>query len=221
MTKEKFLEAKIKKSSVPVLYGKIAAKYDLWAGITESRASRRCLELANIQNGESVLEVAVGTGLAFAEILALNPAGRNEGIDITEEMLERARERAKGSGTVNYRLSLGDAYNLDYGDSTFDVLVSNYLFDLLPECDFPVVLAEFKRVLRPGGRLVLTNMARGEHWYQGIWEIVYRINPSLMGGCRGVSLLPYVRDAGFQETKKELFSQNTFPSEVVYGIKPG
>jgi len=62
------LDAKIEKSRVAAIYRKIAPSYDLWAWLTESRARDRCLELADIQDGESVLEVAVGTGLAFEQI---------------------------------------------------------------------------------------------------------------------------------------------------------
>jgi ubiquinone/menaquinone biosynthesis C-methylase UbiE len=120
----------------------------------------------------------------------------------------------------NYRLNLGDAYNLEYEDDSFDILINNYMFDLLPEGDFTTVLTEFKRVLRPGGRLVLVNMAKGERWYNFIWEIVYRISPASFGGCRGIYLLPYVESMGFKQVKREFISQMTFPSEVVYAIKP-
>jgi ubiquinone/menaquinone biosynthesis C-methylase UbiE len=218
--KKKILEAKIKKRVVPKLYKNIAPKYDRWAKLAESRARNRCLELANIQDGESVLEVAVGTGLAFSDILKLNPGGKNEGIDITEEMLARARKKAEQSGASNYRLLVGDAYNLEYPDSAFDVLINNYMFDLLPEDDFPTVLGEFKRVLRPGGRLVMVNMTKGEHWYNFLWEMLYRINPAAFGGCRGVYLPPYLESMGFKEIEREFISQITFPSEVVYGVKP-
>ncbi len=218
--KKKILEAKIKKRSVPKLYRNIAPKYDKWAKLAESKARKRCLELANIQNGESVLEVAVGTGLAFSEILKLNPGGRNEGLDITEEMLIRARKKAEKLGASNYRLEVGDAYNLEHGDNTFDVLVNNYMFDLLPESDFADVLREFKRVLRSGGRLVMVNMTKGEHWYNFIWETLYRINPAAFGGCRGVYLPPYLESVGFKNIQREFISQITFPSEVVFGIKP-
>ena len=218
--KKEILEARIKKHVVPKLYKNIAPKYDRWAKLAESRARNRCLELANIQDGESVLEVAVGTGLAFSEILKLNPAGMNEGVDITEEMLARARKKAEELGVSNYRLLVGDAYNLEYPDSTFDALINNYMFDLLPEDDFPTVLGEFKRVLRPGGRLVMVNMTKGEHWYNFFWEMLYRINPAAFGGCRGVYLPPYLESVGFTEIEREFISQITFPSEVVYGVKP-
>ena len=218
--RKKILEARIRKNDVPTVYAKIAPKHDMWGKVAESKARNRCLELANIQNREAVLEVAVGTGLAFEEILKANPDGRNEGVDLSEEMLIRAKARAEASGMKNYGLNLGDAYNLEYEDNAFDILINNYMFDLLPEGDFTTVLTEFKRVLRPGGRLVLVNMAKGERWYNFIWEIVYRISPASFGGCRGIYLLPYVESMGFEEVKREFISQMIFPSEVIYGIKP-
>ena len=210
------LQAKVKKDDVAGVYRKIAPSYDLWGRLTESKARDRCLQLAAIQDGEDVLEVAVGTGLAFEKILELNPSGRNEGIDLTEAMLERAEEKAARSGRRNYRLRVGDAYNLDFPDDSFDVLVNNYMFDLLPESDFGRILAEFRRVLRPGGRLAMVNMTNGEHWYNGLWERIYRIRPALLGGCRSVSLLEYLDESGYTALRREYVSQMTFPSEVVY-----
>ena len=211
-------DALLEKDRVPDTYRKIARIYDLWAWLTESKARDRCLALAAIRDGEDVLEVAVGTGLAFEKILAANPSGRNEGIDLTEAMLIRAASRAAKSGSSNYRLEVGDAYDLDFADNSFDVVVNNYMFDLLPQQDFPKVLEEFKRVLRPGGRLAIVNMAKGERWYNGIWERIYRINPALLGGCRGVSLLSQIEACGFKQTRREYISELTFPSEIVIGV---
>ena len=211
-------DALLEKDRVPDTYRKIARIYDLWAWLTESKARDRCLALAAIRDGEDVLEVAVGTGLAFERILAANPSGRNEGIDLTEAMLIRAASRAAKSGSRNYRLEVGDAYDLDFADNSFDVVVNNYMFDLLPQQDFPKVLEEFKRVLRPGGRLAIVNMAKGERWYNGIWERIYRINPALLGGCRGVSLLSQIEACGFKQTRREYISELTFPSEIVIGV---
>ena len=214
------LEAKLDKNRVAEVYRRIAPTYDLWAWLTETKARDRCLEIAAIQDGEDVLEVAVGTGLAFEKILASNPSGRNEGIDLTEAMLARARKKARRSGSQNYHLQVGDAYDLDFPDESFDVLINNYMFDLLPERDFSTVLAEFRRVLRPGGRLAMVNMTQGVRWYNGTWERAYRINPALLGGCRGVTLLPLLTECGFSQTSREYVSQMTFPSEIVYGTAP-
>ncbi len=214
------INAQIEKKQVPVIYRKIAPTYDAWAWLTERKARERCLELAAIRDGEDVLEVAVGTGLAFEKILAANPSGNNEGIDLTAEMLQRAEKRAARTGSDNYRLRVGDAYDLDFPNDSFDVLLNNYMFDLLPEQDFLTVLDEFKRVLRPGGRLAMVNMTIGENWYNGLWQRIYRINPALLGGCRGVSLLALLQRCGFSHTSRHYMSQFTFPSEVVYGVAP-
>ncbi len=211
-------DAHIKKSRVAEIYRKVAPSYDLFARLTETRAHNLCLELAAIQDGEAVLEVPVGTGLAFEKILSANPSGRNEGIDLTEAMLIRAERRATKSGSDNYRLRVGDAYDLDFPDNDFDVLVSNYLFNLLPQQDFGAVLNEFKRVLRPGGRLVMINMTKGEHWCNDGWDWLYRIKPAWIGACRGVLILPHVQASGYSQINREYVSQLTFPSEVLYAV---
>lgn len=94
------------------------------------------------------------------------------------------------------------------------------MFDLLPEEDFPRVLAEFRRVLRPGGRLVLVNMTKGERPQHRLAEAVHRFNPALMGGCRGVALEPFVRAAGFEVVRREVAVQLTFPSEIISASRP-
>lgn len=213
------LEAKLSKQQVRDVYANKAAVYDIWGKLTESKAQQRCIEVAAIRDGETVLEVAVGTGLTFQRILQKNPSGINEGLDLTEAMLAEARQKAGLTNATNYRLRVGDAYQLDFAEATFDLLINNYMFDLLPEEDFGQVINEFKRVLKPGGRMVLVNMARNGRWYNKFWETVYRIQPAWMGGCRGVSMLEYVQAAGFQQTSREFISQMTFPSEIIYGVK--
>lgn len=213
-------DAQIEKAQVSEVYRKIAPIYDWWAWLTETKARDRCLELAAIRDGENVLEVAVGTGLAFEKILHANPSGHNEGIDLTEAMLSRADSKATKTALHNYRLSVGDAYALEFPDHSFDVLINNYMFDLLPQQDFVAVLEEFKRVLRPGGRLALVNMTMGTRWYNGLWEHIYRISPALLGGCRSVALFPFLENCGFSKIRREYVSQMTFPSEILCAVAP-
>ena len=212
--------ATMKKNRVAALYGNMAPSYDLFARLTETKAHELCLDLASIRDGESVLEVPVGTGLAFEKILSINPTGRNEGIDLTEAMLRRAEKRASKAGFDNYRLRVGDAYQLDFADNDFDVLISNYLFNLLPQEDFGTVLEEFRRVLRPGGRLLMSNMTKGQHWCNDGWDWLYRFKPAWIGACRGLLLLPHVEASGFTHTKREYVSQLTFPSEIIFAVAP-
>jgi ubiquinone/menaquinone biosynthesis C-methylase UbiE len=213
------LEAKLSKERVPEVYAEKARFYDLWGIFTESKAQKRSLEIANIQDGESILEVAVGTGLTFARVLKQNPSGWNEGVDLTEAMLAKAKEKAAQSGTTNYHLQLGDAYDLAYENGRFDLLINNYMFDLLPKADFPQVLSEFHRVLKPGGRLLLVNMAKGKRWYNHIWENLYKRNETSMAGCRGVAMADPLETNGFTVSHHEYISQMTFPSEIILARK--
>lgn len=211
--------ARLPHTAVTQTYSRIAPIHDLLAVVVEPKARRLGLQWLAVQDGETVLEVAVGTGLSFPYLLTSNPSGQTEGIDLTPAMLRRAERRAKQTGLANYRLQLGSAYALPFGDNTFDALINSYMFDLLPETDFVTVLSEYHRVLKPGGRLVQMHMTLGTHWYNQLWELLYRIHPPLLGGCRGITVAPFYSKAGFHEVRRATISQWTFASEVLFGQK--
>ena len=178
------MQVTLDKDQVVGAYRRIAPIYDLWSCLTESKSHDLCLELAAIDNGERILEVAVGTGRLFARVVGQNPDGTNVGVDLSPAMLAKARHRLRASGARNVELRKGDAYELADDAAAFDLLLCTYMFDLLPERDFHIVLAEFSRVLSPGGRLVLVNMTRGGGWTDGLWRGLYRLRPALLGGCQ-------------------------------------
>jgi ubiquinone/menaquinone biosynthesis C-methylase UbiE len=208
------VDARLSQDEVQDVYNRIAWFYDLWGTLTESHARQRGIALAGIQDGERVLEVAVGTGLMMAEVVRRNPNGLNVGIDISEGMLRKARVRVKHI-TGNVELKQGSAYTIPYPTGTFDLLINGYMFDLMPFAAIPQILAEFKRVLKPGGRLVLTNMTEGEQWGSRFYEWLYRQWPALMGGCRGVMLAGPLEQAGYQVMVREYQQQFLFPSEII------
>ena len=207
------------KRDVVAVYTRAAPGYDVWARLTETRARRLVLDVAAIRDGEDVLEVAVGTGLLFAELLGRNPHGQNTGVDLTEAMLAQARRKAERTGLANWRLQIGDAYALAYADASFDAVVNSYMFDLMPDSDFAGVLAEFNRVLRPGGRLAIATLAPSSGLIYRLWKSLYRVNPRWVGGCRGVAVSQAVQDAGFRIERRERVSQLTMVTEVLRAIK--
>ena len=79
-----------KTKSVQKAYSQVAWTYNLWSRLTESKAAEKVFELAEIQNGENILEVAVGTGIVFEEIVKCNPDGKNVGMDLSPGMLAKA-----------------------------------------------------------------------------------------------------------------------------------
>lgn len=212
--------AAVPQSQIPSVYDRIAPVYDFWGWFTERRARARALELAAVRDGESVLEVAVGTGLAFRELVRANPHGRTHGIDISPGMLARAERKVRPL-PGQWHLGHGSALALPFPDAAFDLLLNNYMFDLLSVPEIARALVEFRRVLRPGGRLVLVNMTHGESAATRLFEAAYRLSPRLMGGCRGVRLAPLLARFGFCLSRpREFIAESFFPSEVLLAERP-
>lgn len=213
------LDAVVPQSEIGPLYDGISRFYDVWGKLTESKARERALELADVKDGSTVLEVAVGTGLMFEQIVRQNPGGRNIGVDLSKGMLDKARRRLSRSGESNYSLDMGNAAALEIGSETVDVLVNNYMFDLMAFEEIGAVLEEFWRVLKPGGRLVLVNMTKGRGFGDGVYDWFYRLSPKAMGGCRGVELSGRLERHGFRVETREYVRQMLFPSEVILAWK--
>jgi ubiquinone/menaquinone biosynthesis C-methylase UbiE len=211
--------AQIPQDEIARLYDGIAWFYDAWAALTETRARKRALELARVRDGQSILEVAVGTGAAFAELVRRNPAGKNTGIDLSPKMLAKAARRMQMLPHASYLLEIASAYALPVDSGSVDLLMNNYMFDLIAYQDMDRVLAEFRRVLKPGGQLVLVNMTIGEKAGSGIYAFLYRLSPRLMGGCRGVRLADRLGRNGFEVDSREYCQQMLFPSEVISARK--
>ncbi len=165
------------------------------------------------------MEVAFGTGLNLVEVLKRNPGGWVQGIDVSKKMLEKARKRITRTGQENYNLRLCDCRHLPFDSGTFDVLMTQYLLDILPVGDFIPMLVEFKRVLKQGGRIILVHMTKGEKWAQRIYEEIYKLKLPLLAGCRGVMARPFLEKAGFRNFQREYVAQLGFPSEVICGRK--
>jgi len=216
----RFGEVKLSKEDVRHIYARVSGIYDLWSFLTESKAVGRAVQIANIKNGETILEVAVGTGYLFQRIVSINRSGKNFGIDLSPEMLRNAKKRLASKRIHNYDLKVADAYSLPYPDKTFDLIMNSYMFDLLPEEDFPSVLNEFRRVLKPGGTTVITSMTHGRKWYSRFWGWLLHKAPTILGGCRPISLEEDIDKAGFINIHIEYISQFTFPSLIVYAEKP-
>ncbi|MGA2360781.1 MAG: methyltransferase domain-containing protein [Terriglobales bacterium] len=216
---EDTLDARVSQEEIGNVYDKLAPLYDIWGKLTESRARDRAIDLAAIEGGQSILEVAVGTGLAFYEIVKRNPNGCNVGIDLSSGMLEKAKRRLRELSGANYSLNIGTAFDLPSQTESVDVLVNNYMFDLIPYEDMDKVLAEFRRALKIGGRLILVNMTEGVTLGSRLYDFIYKLWPRAMGGCRGVRLADRLEQHGFTVKVREYYQQMLVPSEVILAQK--
>ena len=213
-------EAPLAQTEIPALYDSLAPIYDSWAFFTESKARKRAVELSGLRDGEAVLEVAVGTGLMFEQIVRRNSHGENLGIDLSEGMLQKARERLAGHASGgSYELRKGNALDLHVEDGSIDLLMNSYMFDLLSSQDTDTVLDEFARVLNPGGRMVIVNMTHGRSRASRVYEIISRRFPRSAGGCRGVQLANTIAQHGFEIDSVEYLQQCLFPSEIIAAHK--
>jgi phosphatidylethanolamine/phosphatidyl-N-methylethanolamine N-methyltransferase len=137
---------------VEAVYEKLAKVYDLTFGPTLHPGRLQAIQRMNIQPGERVLEVGVGTGIN----LSLYPTDAAiTGIDFSEPMLEKARERASRKDMRHTRLLQMDAADLKFADDSFDIVYAPYLISVVPD---PIGVAqEMRRVCRPGGRIIILN----------------------------------------------------------------
>jgi len=96
-------------------------------------------------------------------------------------------------------------------------LYNSYMLDLIPLADLPIVLGEFKRVLKTGGHMVLVNFSKKDN-SPVFYEKLYRMNPYLWGGCRPVLMESFVTEAGFGEVSRE-WRGGILPAEIIYAVK--
>jgi len=142
----------IDRQMVTKVYGRWAPVYDLVFGAVFEQG-RRAAIAASERVGGRILEVGVGTGISLPYY---SDDSRIFGIDISEEMLSKARRRVVDMHLHNVeRLAVMDAERLDLPDASFDVVVAQYVVNTVPHPE--AALDEFARVLKPGGEIVILN----------------------------------------------------------------
>ena len=158
------------------------------------------LRHADLRRGETVLDLGCGPGLeAMAVARVVGPEGRIIGVDMTPQMIEAARERAAEQGAGNTEFLLGDIEALPLPEATADVVISNCVINLAP--DKAAVFAEMYRVLKPGGRFVVSDVVS-----EGNLPDSIRNNPELWAGCVAGAIdrdayLDVIRATGFQQVR--------------------
>lgn len=168
--------------------------------------------LAGLKPGETVLDLGSGAGIdCFLAAKKVGPTGRAIGVDMTPDMIDRARENARKSGVANVEFRLGEIENLPVADKTVDVIISNCVVNL--STDKPRVFREAFRVLRPGGRLMVSDLALKRPLPEEIRTSVEAYVACIAGAMVKDDYLSAIRDAGF--TKVEVVSEKTFPAELV------
>lgn len=151
---------------------------------------------ADVQPGETVLDLGSGAGIdAFLASREVGPTGHVIGVDMTPSMISRARENAAKGGYDNVEFRLGEIENLPVADASVDVIISNCVINLSP--DKPRVFAEALRALKPGGRLVVSDLVLTKPIPDAVRKSIEAYVGCIAGASMREEYLRLVRDAGF------------------------
>lgn len=191
--------------------------------------------LASLQPGQTVLDLGAGAGFdAFLAARAVGPRGRVIGVDMTPEMVAKARANARKSAYANVEFRLGEIEALPVADAAVDVIISNCVINLCP--DKRPVYREAFRVLRPGGRLAVSDVVAREELSADVKRDLALHSGCLAGATLHTELVEILTQAGFEQIAirakgnsdevitsweaKRGFESKVFAAEVT-AVKPG
>ena len=156
--------------------------------------------LASLKEGEVVLDLGSGGGIdCFLAASKVGENGRVIGVDMTPEMIERARENASKGNYGNVDFRLGEIEHLPVADNSVDVVISNCVINLSP--DKAQVFKEAYRVLRPGGRVMVSDIVLLKELPDAIKSSVAAYTGCIAGASRKEDYLAIVASAGFQDVE--------------------
>ncbi|TFG11667.1 arsenite methyltransferase [Candidatus Thorarchaeota archaeon] len=154
--------------------------------------------LAGLKQGEVVLDLGSGAGLdAFVAARRVGKTGRVIGVDMTPKMLASARRSAAEMGLANIEFREGDIEDVPVKDNSIDVVISNCVINLAP--DKAKVFKESYRVLRPGGRLMVSDIVLNEELSEEDRNNIAKYTGCLAGAILEDKYLNYIRNAGFEK----------------------
>jgi len=188
---------------------------EIQAAPPESNLGLGCgnpVALADLSVGEIVLDMGAGAGFdCFLASTRVGPSGKVIGVDITSEMVEKARANARKCGYSNIDFRQGDLENMPVADNYVDVVISNCFINLIP--NKKMAFKEAFRVLKPGGRLAVSDVVL----LRELPEFVKRSSEAYIGCLAGAVMkdeyLDIIRSAGFQDVT--VAAQSGFPVETL------
>ncbi|OFW53806.1 MAG: arsenite S-adenosylmethyltransferase [Actinobacteria bacterium RBG_13_35_12] len=168
------------------------------------------IALASIKEGETVLDL--GSGAGFDCFLAANKVGAKGkviGVDMTQEMLEKARENVLKGGYKNVEFRLGEIDNLPVADNHIDIIISNCVINLTP--DKKRVFNEAYRVLKPGGRIMISDMVLLKKLLlpDEVIDVLDTCGSCITGAIMKEEYINSIEESGF--TKVEVINEVRFP----------
>lgn len=187
----------------------------------ESAALESLLEHGQFSSAKAVVEFGCGTGRLAETLLAghLPPTGTYIGFDLSETMVQLTRKRLVPFGSRASVIRTDGRPRVPLPPTSCDRFVSTYVLDLLSNQDISRTLAQAWKVLRPDGLLCLTGLTYGttlaSRWTVAAWLAIHSLRPSLVGGCRPVSLTDFLGPASWKVLYTTTVVSWGVPSEVL------
>jgi arsenite methyltransferase len=164
--------------------------------------------LASLKEGETVVDLGSGAGFdCFLAAKQVGELGRVIGVDMTPEMLDKARENAHKGDYRNVEFRMGEIENLPVADNAADIIISNCVINLSP--DKGRVFQEAFRVLKPGGRLMVSDIVLLQELPADLKDSIAAYTGCIAGALRKDDYLRKIGEAGFQDVK--IISESLFP----------
>ncbi len=169
------------------------------------------LAFAALKPGDVVVDLGSGAGFdCFLAARQVGDSGRVIGVDMTPEMLDRARANAAADGYANVEFRMGEIENLPVADGTADMVISNCVINL--STDKPRVFREALRVLKPGGRLMVSDLVLERPLPGSVRRSVEAYAGCIAGAMLKDDYLAAIRQAGFTEVEVQAESGFTVGS---------
>ena len=168
--------------------------------------------LASLREGEIVLDLGAGAGFdCFLAANRVGQTGRIIGVDMTPEMVQKARENASQGGYKNVEFRLGEIENLPAADNYVDVVISNCVINLVPGKER--AFAEAFRVLKPGGRLMISDIVLLRELPDFVRDSIEAYIGCISGASLKDEYLRYIEAAGFERIS--IVDETSFPVELI------
>ena len=167
-----------------------------------------------LKPGQKVLDLGSGAGIdCFLAARKVGAKGHVIGVDMTPEMVERARENARRAGIANVEFRLGEIERLPVADGSVDVIISNCVINLSP--DKAAVFAEAIRVLKPGGRMVVSDLVLLQPLPDDVRHSVEAYVGCVAGASLKADYLWLIGAAGFRDI--EVVEERSYGDADVFG----